>query len=83
MCRRRKRSEFIDDGRVVAPMNVEGMPWYVKRAEPAEGGGPAELSRSEKRAFAWGVIKAVMLVAVVFIGVYLAFILFCTEIWFK
>ncbi|MDO4571907.1 MAG: hypothetical protein Q4C13_00955 [Clostridia bacterium] len=87
MCRRKKRADFEDDGRVIAPMNVEGMPWYVRRAEGRsgeEGGGePAELTRGEKLAFTWGVVKAGLLVVGVFVLVYLGFILFCTEIWFR
>jgi len=85
MYQRKKRSDFEDDGRVIAPMNVEGMPWYVQRPASHEqgGGAPAFLSRGEKLAFAWGVIKAGMLIVGVFTFVYLGFILFCTEIWFK
>ena len=85
MRKNKKQSDFIDDGRVIAPMNVEGMPWYVRRAELHENGdgAPIMLARGEKLAFAWGVIKAAMLVAGVFILAYLGFILFCTEIWFR
>lgn len=53
---RKKRVEFIDDGRVIAPMNVDGMPWYRKTREqptasppdpqplsdPFGGSGPAD-----------------------------------------
>ena len=50
---RKKRSED-DDGRVVARMNVEGMPWYVERngdtPEQSENGGqPERLNREESR----------------------------------
>ena len=41
------------------------------------------LTRREKLAFTYGVLKAALLAAVVFIGALLAFILFCTEIWFR
>ncbi len=83
---RKKRSED-DDGRVVARMNVEGMPWYVERngdtpEQPENGGQPERLNREESRAFAWGAVKAALLVTAVFsIGAVL-FILFCTELWF-
>lgn len=26
----KKKPKFEDDGRVIAPMNVEGMPWYTQ-----------------------------------------------------
>ena len=29
MKRRKKKQYDEDDGRVIAPMNVDGMPWYV------------------------------------------------------
>ena len=97
----KKRKEFIDDGRVIAPMNVEGMPWYApeKAPRPVDGGAgggfggnigsgdsagiPARMSRRENAAFAFGVIKAALLVTFVFIGVLFLFILFCTNVWFR
>lgn len=82
----KKRRYEDDDGRVVAPMNVEGMPWH---ARAPEGEGPAEpekeplrLTREESRAFAWGAVKAALLVAVVFSVAAILFIMFCTNIWF-
>jgi len=115
MSRRIRKSGFEDDGRVIANMNVDGMPWYMpqkqesgtqgtqtglKNAESrsidsatcegavrGDGFGlhapPPMLTRSEKMAFSFGVLKAALLVSFVFIGALLAFILFCTEIWFK
>ena len=109
MGKRTKNSKFEDDGRVIAPMNVEGMPWYKppdqrtsaqspqRRMHDAECGidrqeqsdessaqsTPPLLTRSEKLAFSFGVLKAALLVSLVFIGALLAFILFCTEIWFR
>ena len=44
---------------------------------------PPVLTRREKLAFSFGVLKAALLVSLVFIGALLAFILFCTEIWFR
>ena len=93
--RLKNRSKFIDDGRVVAPMNVEGMPWYTpgKETRAIRGGDDAgagdgagftvKLTRRENIAFTFGVLKAVLLVTVVFIGSLFLFILFCTNIWFR
>ena len=85
---RLKRKHIInDDGRVVAPMNVEGMPWYAPKADRngSDGGAqaPVTLTRREKVAFTFGVLKATLLVTFIMIAVLLAFILFCTEIWFR
>lgn len=83
---RKKRIEG-DDGRVVARMNVEGMPWYTERPADAperseSDGEPVRLSREESRAFAWGAVKAALLVTAVFSVAAVLFILFCTDIWF-
>ena len=82
-----KKAVFEDDGRVIAPMNIEGMPWYIpeRRRGTESSGAPAlqTLTRREKLAFVTGVLKATLLAAFVFIGFLLAFILFCTEIWFR
>ena len=105
-----KKAGFVDDGRTVASMNVDGMPWFSLRNKGSGDRGsefgirnsefgintlkkdagfdaanalPPVLTRREKLAFAYGVLKAALLAAVVFIGALLAFILFCTEIWFR
>ena len=92
MPKRKKHDD--DDGRVIAPMNVDGMPWYSgapreeKKEEqhlPDDLIPPRQepLTGAEKRAFTFGVLKAAMLVAGVFILAYLAFLLFCVFVWFK
>lgn len=86
---RKDRKKYDDDdGRTIASMNVDGMPWYTARSgkpsvETPNESGPLELHGAERRAFTWGVLKAVLLVAAVFIVGYLLFILFCVNVWFK
>ena len=51
---RKKRYED-DDGRVVARMNVEGMPWYAERGENApeqteQSGGPEHAHQDQETA---------------------------------
>lgn len=73
----------IDDGKVVSPMNVEGMPWYrPDRPKSNEGGGsssplsaPVKLTAEEKLAFFWGSLKAACLVTLAFFGTFLIVIL--------
>ena len=105
----KKRVDELDDGRVIAPMNVDGMPWYNPRrrsrdaagnadaignagagaagdagvAGSAGAGFPEKLTFRENMAFAFGVIKAVLLIAFIFIGALLAFVLFCIYVWLK
>ena len=92
---RKKRAKFVDDGRVIAPMNVDGMPWYTQKKPPQEAGSedaagtdaddfiPEFMTRREKAAFTFGVAKAALLVTVVFVGGFFLFILFCIYVWFR
>ena len=91
---RRKRFDEDDDGRVIARMDVDGMPWHDPRApEPGEGAGgesgdaadrrePVKLTPAESRAYAWGALKAALAVAAVFALVFFLFLLFCSKVWF-
>ena len=91
--KRVKNQEDIDDGRVVASMNVDGMPWYShgKVASTGDDGAeeksltdaPIKMTRRESIAFTFGVIKAALLVSLAFIGGLYLFILFCVNVWFK
>lgn len=83
---KKKRRYEDDDGRVVARMNVEGMPWHTaapggeNSSEPEKE--PLHLTKEESRAFAWGAVKAALLICVAFSVAAILFILFCTNIWF-
>ncbi|MBP5308840.1 MAG: hypothetical protein J6Z34_06880 [Clostridia bacterium] len=47
---KRKKEKFIDDGRVIAPMNVDGMPWYDRRKiKTGENYGENDESGEEER----------------------------------
>jgi hypothetical protein len=83
--KKRKKEEFIDDGRTIANMNVDGMPWYIDEAKrkKTESEPPMQLSRKERRAMLTGIMAAVLLVGLVFAVAILLFILFCIHIWFQ
>ena len=95
MSRRKKEKELPDwdDGRTVANMNVDGMPWYLGEArrkreeeEAASVSAPdtrSPLTRGEQRALLRGVLGATLLVGAVFAVGFLLFILFCVFVWFK
>lgn len=73
-----------EDNRVIADMNIEGMPWYVK-AKPLyeESSEPVpSLSKKELRRLTFSATLAALLVASVFLVVFFLFILFCVNIWF-
>ena len=81
----KKKDHFEDDGRTVANMNVEGMPWYVQKRERPQGteSEPLELSRKEKFAMWGGILKATMLVTLTFGLGFFLFILLCVTVFFK
>lgn len=88
MKKNRKQKDFEDDGRVIAPMNVEGMPWFVnqddrlKQSPPSDENEPLQLTRKETFSLIGGVLLAVLLVGGVFLVGYFLFILFSTNVWF-
>lgn len=74
MKNKKKREKFEDDGRVIAPMNVPGMPWYDERAvktsktedqfEDTEQVIYKNLSKEEKKDYrreTWRIIGGVVL----------------------
>lgn len=74
-----------DDGRTIAPMNVEGMPWYAPEREsapPSGASGPEMMSKEETRFFTWGAVKAALLVVGVMCVGLVLFVLFCLHVWF-
>ena len=61
-----RRKYDDDDGRVVANMNVDGMPWYSPprpELESSSDNGPTELTRKETFWMLMGAMKAGLVVA--------------------
>ena len=94
MSKEKKKSQpFEDDGRTIANMNVEGMPWYrAPSATPSindeEGSSgnkeqPEQLSKEGQRAMTRGILAASLLIGSIYAIVILLFILFCIFVWFK
>ena len=92
MSRKAKREEFEDDGRTIANMNVDGMPWYARGVRdplrddpdsPASDGEKPRMSRGERRGYIRAALAATLLIAGVFAVAYGLFLLFCTFVWFK
>lgn len=92
----KKKEKFVDDGRTIANMNVEGMPWYHpekgdsirENGDPAKNNAPKqtyqdELTPAGRRSMMLGVLGAAMLIAFIFIAVYFLFILFCSKVWLQ
>ncbi len=86
MAKQRKQYDD-DDGRVIASMNVDGMPWYQRsqrfdRNRREQASDFSDLTKEESREIVKGAMKAALLIAGVFILAMLLFILFCLYVWF-
>lgn len=82
---KRRKEEPEDDGRTIAKMNIEGMPWYTPPgldAQPQEKSG-LEMTREERSAYIWAAVRAALLIFLVFAVVFFLFLLFCTKVWLR
>ena len=83
MSRKPKRTYDDDDGRTIAPMNIEGMPWYKPEAPERrpDGTEPEPLTKEEARIYTLAAVKAGLTIVSVFgVAIYI-FLLFCDKIW--
>lgn len=84
---KKKRLPEDDDGRTIANMNVDGMPWYDSRLDQGQeetaGGEHYQMTKEEQRMYTWAAIKSGLLVALVFAVVFGLFIAFCDFVWFR
>lgn len=81
MSYRKNRREYEDDDdHVIAPMNVDGMPWYRKSFFDDSTGSKKNADYSKKETFyiILGTLKAAVLIAGAFIVVFFLFILLLT-----
>ena len=82
---RKKKQYDDDDGRVIANMNVEGMPWFLSDALKNKGrtdSDMSDLTKEESRELVKGAVKAGLLIAGICVLAAFLFILFCLHIWF-
>ena len=87
----RKKPELPegDDGRTIADMNVEGMPWYSPQRSQSAAAGERKtgretaMTRDESRYYTWGALKAALLVVGVICAGIVLFVLFCQFVWFR
>jgi len=88
---KKDKVKFEDDGRTIANMNVEGMPWYKGPSAPKLSDGaqdgqsgeqPEELTPEGRRAMTGGILAASLLVGSIYAVAIFLFILFCIYVWF-
>jgi hypothetical protein len=86
--RARRKDDWLDDGRTVANMNVEGMPGYRRELDGRPGRAPETprpkemLTPSETRMVMLASMKWAFLYSMAFVAVMVLFILFCVKVWF-
>ncbi len=92
---RTQKTQFDDDDRVIANMNVEGAPWHdrsvregQRRVSEAERKEKVKLygermSNSDARRYTFYAVLAGLTIALAFALVYALVILFMTQVWLK
>lgn len=83
---KKKKDAFQDDGRVIAPMNVEGMPWYAVSRSP-EPDSKIDTQHPEykkdTRKYILTALLAALAIGAVFAIAALLFLLFAVNVWLK
>ena len=86
-----RKTHEDDDGRVIANMNVDGMPWHIRdgikrREQQAKDPNRldfSDLTEEETKEIVKGTMKAALLIGSIFmLGIGL-FLLFCVFVWFR
>lgn len=90
MTKKKPEQPEWDDGRTIANMNVDGMPWYspgkrISRRKDREKPEDREevLTKQESRYYTWGALKAALLVVGILCAGLVLFVLFCQHVWFR
>ena len=81
-----KKRGSQDDGRTIAPMNVDGMPWHRGNAAPVrdENAPPAEkMTFRQTVRYTFSAVGAGLLIVAAFGAAAWLFIEFCIHVWFK
>lgn len=85
----KKKTYDDDDGRVIANMNVDGMPWSMsdvlsrRKKSDEKLQSSSDFSDVDTREIIKGTVKAGLVIAGVFLAGAALFILFCLYIWFR
>ena len=78
-----------DDGRVIANMNVDGMPWSMsdvllrRKKSDEKLQSSSDFSDVDTREIVKGAVKAGLVIAGVFLVAAALFVLFCIHVWFR
>lgn len=85
MKRRKKKQYDDDDGRLIAPMNVDGMPWYVPdnriKSDTKAPETKLEFSRKDSMRLVFKLYALILPIALVFIVAVALLIVFVGRPW--
>lgn len=76
-----KPEKEAEDDRMVADMNVEGMPWYREENPPPKNPNAEPMSKRNLWRYTFAAIGAGLLIVMVFGLAGAAFIWFCSNVW--
>lgn len=79
----RRRLPEGDDGRTVADMNVEGMPWHTVDKPAPENPNAEPMTKRQLRRYTFYAVLSGLAVAACFGLLGAAFIWFCTNVWLR
>ena len=78
----KKKKYADDDGRVIAPMNVDGMPWYQDHKSDVEPRAQKEqLTRAQTARAVWSATFAGLVVALIFSAALIGLVLLLLWAW--
>ncbi len=87
---KKRKHEFVDDGRVIANMNIDGMPHTIVKRKAFDEFGKTEekketikLTKKERWSVLFGVVTSHLVFVIIVFGSLALFILFCIKVWFK
>ncbi|NLA95881.1 MAG: hypothetical protein GX838_03455 [Clostridiaceae bacterium] len=89
MSKKDKKERFVDDGRVIADMSVDGMPGplFLRKARKQQAKVTdqlqVKLTKREYITTSLGMISSYVIFGLVVFGGFALFILFCIKVWFK
>lgn len=81
----KQNEKHDDDGRVIAKMNVEGMPWYDKFAPKIKGKKDEKalppMTKEESRRLIADLLLGMLPVVAAFLGAFALVIFLMTKLW--
>ena len=89
--KKKKKQVWVDDGRVIADMSIEGMRGVPRQSmrkrrtdafgQTAQKQEPLTLTRTERGAISRGVLFAFLAVLLVFVALFVIVALFISKVW--